>query len=197
MGWCTLLAMLTSLMLTAGGGQKIIVLLNILLALLGNGAMYNQNTAYLTSQVQFNTIANVMLPSKSWMDAITMSHHLIRVRVRVKDIHADDCHYLGPCGKANPDPGQNEGGSFHYAARRYPYQREEGRRYYLSPDQQNGAYYCHCVEEETPPQGPYLVGPPEPYSKASQKQTYVPGQEFVRIYKPKRCHISLPPCWSS
>ena len=105
--------------------------------------------------------------------------------VRVKDIHADDCHYLGPCGKANPDPGQNEGGSCHYAARRYPYQREEGRRYYLSPHQQNGAYYCHCVEEETPPQGPYMVGPPEPFSEASNKQMYF-ASEQVHFYMNKQ-----------
>ena len=30
-----------------------------------------------------------------------------------------------------------------------------------------------------------MVGPPKPNTEASQKQTYVPGQEFVRIYKPK------------
>jgi len=93
-----------------------------------------------------------MLPSQSWMDAITMPHHVKWVRLR--------------------DHGSNEGGARHYAVRHYPYQREEGRRHLLSPHQQNGHYYCHCVEEETPPQGPYLVGPPEPYSEASQKQMY-------------------------
>ena len=40
------------------------------------------------------------------------------------------------------------------------------------PYQQNGHYYCHHVQENTPPQGPYKVGPPEPYSEASQKQTH-------------------------
>ena len=73
------------------------------------------------------------------------------------------------------DPGPKEGGARHDDARHYPYQHVEGRRHHLSPLWQN-----------TPPQGPYMVGPPEPKTEASQKQTYVPGQDFVvRIYKPK------------
>merc|ERR1711888_435655 len=88
------------------------------------------------------------------------------------------------------DPGPKEGGARHDAARHNPYQDEEGRRHHLSPLGQN-----------TPPQGPYMVGPPEPNTEASQKQTYfaseqlhsyknkklckMPRQDFVRIYKPK------------
>merc|ERR1712055_957598 len=88
------------------------------------------------------------------------------------------------------DPGPKEGGARHYAARRYPHQHGEGRRHRRGPRQQN-----------TPPQGPYMVGPPEPNTEASQKQTYfaseqlhsyktkklwkVPRQDFVRIYKPR------------
>ena len=121
MGWCALLATLTNLMQAAGGGQKIVVLLNILLALLGQGAMHNQNTAYFASQVQFNTIPNVMMPSKTWMDAITMFHHPTRVRVCVKDIQADDYHYIDPRGKPNLNPGQTERGPGHYAARHDPH----------------------------------------------------------------------------
>ena len=175
---------ITATTMAAGGGQKIVVLPNILFALLGYGAMYNQHTACLTNQVHFSTLTNVMLPSQSSTDAITMPHHVKWVCVR--------------------DPGPNEGG-----ARHYPYQREEGRHHHLGPDQQNGHYYCHCVDAETPPQGPYMVGPPEPYSEASQKQMYfaseqvhtyivsrqlqyktkklckVPGQDFVRFYKPQ------------
>ena len=128
----------------AGVGQKIVFLLNILLALLGNGASYNQHTAYLTNQVPYSTVTNVMLPSLSWTDVNTRPHHIKRVRIR--------------------DPGLNKGGARHYAAHHYPYQRE-GRRHRLGPHQQNGHYCCHCVEEETPPQGPYLVGPPEPFPK--------------------------------
>ena len=45
------------------------------------------------------------------------------------------------------------------------------------PHQQNGHYYCHCVQEDTPPQGPYKVGPPEPYSEASQKQTHCVSEQ--------------------
>ena len=65
-------------------------------------------------------------------------------------------------------------------------------------------------KKKLPPQGPYMVGPPEPYSEASQKQmlfaseqvhTYIvsrqlqyktkklykkPGQDFEKIYKPKK-----------
>ena len=37
------------------------------------------------------------------------------------------------------------------------------------------------MAEETPPQGPYLVSPPEPNTEASQKQTYVPGQDFYKL----------------
>ena len=144
----------------AGVGQKIVFLLNILLALLGNGAIYNQHTAYLTNQVPYSTVTNVMLPSLSWTDANTRPHHIKRVRIR--------------------DPGPNEGGARHYAAHHYPYQRE-GRRHRLGPHQQNGHYYCHCVEEETPPQGPYLVGPPEPFSEASTKQMYF-AREQVHVY---------------
>ena len=93
-----------------------------------------------------------MLPSQSWTDAITMPHNEKWVRLR--------------------DPGPKEGGARHYAARHYPYQHEEGRRHRLSPCQQTGHYYCHSVEEETPPQGPYMVGPPEPNTEASHKQMY-------------------------
>ena len=113
--------------------------------------MYNQHTACSTNQVSFSTLTDVMLPSQSWTDAITMPHN-------------------GEWGCVR-DPGPKEGGARNDAARHYPYQQEEGR---LSPPRQN-----------TPPQGPYMVGPPEPNTEASQKQTYVPGQEFVRIYKPK------------
>ena len=260
--------------------------------------MHNQNTAYFASQVQFNTMPNVMMPSKTWMDAITMFHHPTRVRVRVKDIQADDYHYIDPRGKPNLDSGQTERGPGHYAARHYPHQHEARRGWVLQqknckrdtitprccpggwnyksrqdlglvqdhrnrklirvtlpplrrgavnqdtqllihspgdngddhdddddychhaqeqgrqdppavtehvlpqhtpqtqeplklglqsdqlpevshtpqaeardPHQQNGHYYCHRVQEDTPPQGPYKVGPPEPYSEASQKQT--------------------------
>ena len=45
------------------------------------------------------------------------------------------------------------------------------------PHQQNGHYYCHRVQEDTPPQGPYKVGPPEPYSEASQKQTHFVSEQ--------------------
>ena len=144
----------------AGVGQKIVFLLNILLALLGNGAIHNQHTAYLTNQVPYSTVTNVMLPSLNWTDVNTRPHHIKRVRIR--------------------DPGLNEGGARHYAAHHYPYQRE-GRRHRLGPHQQNGHYYCHCVEEETPPQGPYLVGPPEPFSEASNKQMYF-ASEQVHAY---------------
>ena len=37
------------------------------------------------------------------------------------------------------------------------------------------------MEEETPPQGPYLVGPPEPFSEASNKQMYF-ASEQVHAY---------------
>ena len=144
----------------AGVGQKIVFLLNILLALLGNGAIHNQHTAYLTNQVPYSTVTNVMLPSLNWTDVNTRPHHIKRVRIR--------------------DPGLNEGGARHYAAHHYPYQCE-GRRHRLGPHQQNGHYYCHCVEEETPPQGPYLVGPPEPFSEASNKQMYF-ASEQVHAY---------------
>ena len=136
----------------------------------GESALYNQHTACSNNQVSFSTLTDVMLPSQSWTDAITMPHNEKWVRVR--------------------DPGPKEGGARHYAARHYPYQQEEGRRHCRSPSQQN-----------TPPQGPYMVGPPEPNTEASQKQTYfaseqvhryktkklckVPRQDFVRIYKPK------------
>ena len=116
---------ITATTMAAGGGQKIVVLSNILFALLGNGAMYNQHTACLTNQVHYSTVTNVMLPSQSWTDAITMPHHVEWVRVR--------------------DPGPKEGGACHYAARHYPCQREEGRRHCLGPCQQNGHYNCHCV----------------------------------------------------
>ena len=36
-----------------------------------------------------------------------------------------------------------------------------------------------------------MVGPPEPNTEASQKQTYVPGQDFERIYKPKTFTIKV------
>ena len=100
--------------------------------------MYNQHTACFTNQVSFSTLTDVMLPSQSWTDAITMPHNEKWVRVR--------------------DPGPKEGGARHYAARHYPYQHEEGRRHRLSPCQQNG--YCHCVralnrhwtsQQKTPP----------------------------------------------
>merc|ERR1711895_86194 len=39
-----------------------------------------------------------------------------------------------------------------------------------NPHQQNGHHYCHRVQEDTPPQGPYKVGPPEPYSEPSHTQ---------------------------
>ena len=45
------------------------------------------------------------------------------------------------------------------------------------PHQQNGHHYCHCMQEDTPPQGPYKVGPPEPYSEASQKQTHFVSEQ--------------------
>merc|ERR1711888_323564 len=45
------------------------------------------------------------------------------------------------------------------------------------PRQQNGHYCCHCVQEDTPPQGPYKVGPPEPYSEVSQKQTHLVSEQ--------------------
>ena len=45
------------------------------------------------------------------------------------------------------------------------------------PQQQNGHYHCHYVEEDTPPQGPCKVGPPEPYSEASQKQTHFVSEQ--------------------
>ena len=68
------------------------------------------------------------------------------------------------------DPGPKEGRARHYAARRYPHQHGEGRRHRRGRRQQN-----------TPPQGPYMVGPPEPNTEASQKQTYVPGQDFYKL----------------
>ena len=37
------------------------------------------------------------------------------------------------------------------------------------------------MEEETPPQGPYFVGPPEPFSEASKKQMYF-ASEQVHAY---------------
>ena len=104
-----------------------------------------------------------MLPSQSWTDAITMPHHVEWVRVR--------------------DPGPKEGEACHYSTFYYPYQREEGRRHCLGPCQQNGANYCHSVEEETPPQGPYLVGPPEPFSEVSNKQMYLAYMNLVQDYK--------------
>ena len=104
----------------------------------GESAMYNQHTACSTNQVSFSTLTDVMLPSQSWTDAITMPHNGKWGRVR--------------------DPGPKEGGARHDAARHYPYQHEEGRRHHLSPLWQN-----------TPPQGPYMVGPPEPKTEASQK----------------------------
>ena len=103
-----------------------------------------------------------MLPSLNWTDVNTRPHHIKRVRIR--------------------DPGLNEGGARHYAAHHYPYQCE-GRRHRLGPHQQNGHYYCHCVEEETPPQGPYLVGPPEPFSEVSNKQMYLAYMNLVQDYK--------------
>ena len=118
---------ITATTMAAGGGQKIVVLPNILFAPLGYGAMYNQHTACLTNQVSFSTLTNVMLPSQSWTDAITMPHHVEWVRVR--------------------DPGPKEGEACHYSARYYPYQREEGRRHCLGPCQQNGHYNCHCVRD--------------------------------------------------
>ena len=105
----TLLGLLTSSTLAAGGGKKIVLLLSTLLAFLGNGG-----------KVQFCIVTNVMFPSLRWMDAITMYHH-----------------QLGPCGNVHHDPGPDEGGARHYAARHYPHQREEGRRHHLSPHQQN------------------------------------------------------------
>ena len=45
------------------------------------------------------------------------------------------------------------------------------------PHQQNVHYHCYCVEEDTPPQGPCKVGPPEPYSEASQKQTHFVSEQ--------------------
>ena len=116
----------------------------------GESAMYNQHTACSTNQVSFSTLTDVMLPSQSWTDAITMPHN-------------------GKWGHVR-DPGPKEGGARHDDARHYPYQHVEGRRHHLSPLRQN-----------TPPQGPYMVGPPEPNTEASQKQTYVPGQDFYKL----------------
>ena len=171
--------------------------------------MYNQHTAYLTNQVHFSTLNNVMLPSQSWTDAITMPHHVEWVRVRDPGPkEGGACHYvarhypcqreegrrhcLGPCQQNGHYYGPKEGGACHHAARHYPCQCEEGRRHCLGPCQQNGHYYYHSVAEETPPQGPYLVGPPEPNTEASQKQMYFASeqvyaymnkQELVQWYK--------------
>ena len=133
---------ITATTMAAGGGQKIVVLSNILFALLGYGAMYNQHTACLTNQVHSSTLTNVMLPSQSWTDAITMPHHVEWVRV---------------C-----DPGPKEGGACHYAARNYPCQREEGRRHRLGP----------CQQKKLRPRDLNWSVLQSPNSEASQKQMY-------------------------
>ena len=77
-------------MLAAGGGQKIVVLLNILFASLGNGAMYSKNPVY--SQVQFYTATNnILLSPQILMDTIALPFNLERVRVRTREPR-DDAH---------------------------------------------------------------------------------------------------------
>merc|ERR1712030_306779 len=79
----------------------------------GKFALYNQHTACSNNQVSFSTLTDVMLPSQSWTDAITMPHNGKWGRVR--------------------DPGPKEGGARHDDARHYPCQHVEGRHYHLSP----------------------------------------------------------------
>ena len=124
----------------------------------GESVMYNQHTACSNNQVSFSTLTDVMLPSQSWTDAITMPHNVERGRVR--------------------DPGPKEGGARHYAARRYPHQREGGPRYRRCPrsDRVNvckkethgeAHYRSFPVQQETPPQEPLMAGPPVPKTEAS------------------------------
>ena len=41
----------------------------------GESALYNQHTACSNNQVSFSTLTDVMLPSQSWTDAVTMPHN--------------------------------------------------------------------------------------------------------------------------
>ena len=119
-----------------------------------------------------------MLPSLRWMDAITMYHH-----------------QLSPIGNVHHDPGPNEGGACHYAARHCLHQRKEGRRHCLGPCQQNGHYNCHYVrapsrhwssqQKKLRPRNLNRSVLQSPNSEVSQKQMYFAGEQ-VHTYMNKQ-----------
>lgn len=103
-----------------GGAKKIVFFIHVLLTFLGNGAMYNKSTAYLTRQVHFSTNDYNLLPSQN-----VMPNHVSYVRVRVRTREPPDKEHHHPL----PPVTLSEGGARNYDSRRYPHQGEVGPQY--------------------------------------------------------------------